>query len=73
MSLIRKKKSDLKKIGANDEGFRTKPAFVKKPGNEEDKRMKTLFKIRAYRRIKNEDMQEIWPDWTPELYSSQCV
>ena len=60
-------KSDFKKIGANDEGFRTKAVFVKRPGDLEDKRMNTLFKIRPYRRIKSEDMKDIWPDWTPQL------
>ena len=54
-------------MGANDEGFRTKAVFVKRPGDLEDKRMNTLFKIRPYRRIKSEDMKDIWPDWTPQF------
>ena len=51
-------------------GLELKPAFVKKPGNQEDKRMKNSLKLEPIEELKNEDMQEIWPDWTPELYSA---
>ena len=30
--------------------------------------MKKLYEIRPSRRIEKEDMEEIWPDWTPELF-----
>ena len=30
--------------------------------------MKRLYEIRPNRRITEDDMKEIWPEWTPELF-----
>ena len=61
-------KSDKNKIGANESGFRTKATFIKRPTDPDYPQMKKLYDIRPNRRIKEEDMNEIWPDWTPELF-----
>ena len=60
-------KSDKSKIGSNDEGFRTKAAFKKRPNEKDDDRMNKLYDIRPYRRITKEDMNNIWPEWTPDF------
>ena len=56
-------KRDNKKTGANSEGFRTKATFIKRPHDKYDERMEKLYKIRPQRRITEEDMKEIFPDW----------
>ena len=56
-------KRDNKKTGANSEGFRTKATFIKRPQDKYDERMEKLYKIRPQRRITEEDMKEIFPDW----------
>ena len=54
------------KIGNDGSGYRTRATFVKRPEDPEDKRMDELFSICPFRRINNDDMNRIWPDWTPE-------
>jgi Rps23 Pro-64 3,4-dihydroxylase Tpa1-like proline 4-hydroxylase len=56
-------KSSTDKVGANDDGYRTKATYVKRPQDEFDPRMEKLFRIRSQRRITSEDMNEIWSDW----------
>ena len=56
------------KVGNNGSGYRTKATFVKRPTDPEDERIKKLYEIRPHRRIEKEDMDKIWPDWTPELF-----
>jgi Rps23 Pro-64 3,4-dihydroxylase Tpa1-like proline 4-hydroxylase len=56
-------KSDVNKIGNDGSGYRTKATFIKRPQDVNDERMEKLYKIRPYRRIEKEDMNEIWPDW----------
>lgn len=53
------------KVGANESGYRTKATFVQRPCDKPDDRIKELMKIRPTRRITNEDMQRIWPEWKP--------
>jgi len=63
--LVNKKNEN--KIGNDGSGFRTKAAFIKRPIDEYDERIEALYKIRPYRRIEPEDMDKIWPAWTPEI------
>jgi hypothetical protein len=55
--------SSDKKIGDDGSGYRTKATFVKRPNDIYDERMEKLYKIRPFRRIEKEDMEEIWPEW----------
>ena len=65
--------SDLKndknvdKRGADENGFRTKAVFVKRPSDPYDERMEKLYAIRPHRLITSEDMKEIWNDWNITL------
>lgn len=61
-------KSDKNKFGADESGFRTKAAFIKRPTDPDYPKMKKLYEIRPNRRIEKEDMEEIWSDWTPEIF-----
>lgn len=60
--------SNESKIGNDGSGYRTKATFIKRPQDPEDERMEKLYEIRPHRRIEQEDMNKIWPDWTPELF-----
>lgn len=55
------------KLGADEDGYRKKAVFVKRPQDNYDERMEKLYKIRPYRRITESDMKELWPEWT--IYS----
>ena len=55
------------KLGADEDGYRKKAVFVKRPQDNYEERMEKLYKIRPYRRITESDMKEIWPEWT--IYS----
>jgi len=57
-------KSSINKYGSNKEGFREKAIFVKNPNDKFDERLEKLFKIRPFRLITKEDMNEIYPTWT---------
>jgi len=61
-------KSDKNKFGAVDNGYRLKASFIKRPQDPESEEMKKLYEIRPYRRITDDDMKEIWPDWNSELF-----
>jgi hypothetical protein len=56
------------KHGANEDGFRTKASFIKRPRDDEDARMEKLYAIRMHRRISTEDLDEIWPGWNAEEF-----
>ena len=56
-------KKNTNKLGANNDGYRKKAVFVKRPDDIYDERIEKLFKIRPYRRINKNDMNTIWPDW----------
>lgn len=66
ISPLKNKSNNLKK-GANSNGYRTKAVFVKRPHDPDDERMNKLFKIRPYRRITKNDMNEIWPEWNYKI------
>lgn len=59
-----KSKPIADKVGANETGYRTKATFVQRPCDSPDDRIKELMKIRPIRRITNQDMQRLWPEWT---------
>jgi Rps23 Pro-64 3,4-dihydroxylase Tpa1-like proline 4-hydroxylase len=61
-------KKDNNKFGSNKDGFRTKATFIKRPSDEDLIQMKKLYEIRPNRRITQDDMNEIWPEWSPELF-----
>lgn len=56
------------KIGNDGTGYRTKATFVKRPEDPNLSEMEELYNIRPKRRITSEDMERIWPEWTPELF-----
>ena len=56
-------KKDNKKLGSNSEGYRSKAVFIKRPQDKYDEKIKKLYKISPYRRITEEDMKEIFPEW----------
>lgn len=60
--------SDTGKYGANEEGYRTKASFIKRPQDPECEKMNQLYNIRMHRRIEKEDMQRIFPEWNPVDY-----
>lgn len=43
--------------------YRYKAKFVKRPFDPIDERMSKLYEIRANRRITDQDMLDIWPEW----------
>lgn len=47
----------------SDSMYRYKAKFVKRPFDPFDERMAKLYEIRANRRISEQDMKEIWPEW----------
>ena len=61
-------KSNNNKIGNNGSGYREKATFVKRPTDKDFKQLTKLYEIRPFRRIEKKDMEEIWKDWTPELF-----
>ena len=56
-------KSDKFKFGHDGSGYRTKSAFIKKPTDKHCDKMEKLYKIRPHRKITEQDMKNIWPDW----------
>lgn len=56
-------KSFTSKLGSNKNGFREKAVFIKRPHDPYDERMEKLYKIRPYRLITQNDIDEIYPDW----------
>ena len=54
---------DNNKVGTNSQGYRTKATFIKRPQDKYDEKMEKLYKIRPHRRITEEDMKEIFPEW----------
>nr|QFG74443.1 MAG: GDP-mannose 4,6 dehydratase [Megaviridae environmental sample] len=60
-------KENKNKIGNDGSGYRTKATFVKRPIDPEYPELEKLYEIRPHRRIENKDMDDIWPDWNPEI------
>lgn len=56
------------KFGNDGSGFRTKASYISTPNKDTPLQVKRLQEIRPHRRINPQDMKEIWPEWTPELY-----
>ncbi len=52
------KKEDIK-VGNNEEGYRVKAAFCKRPQDPESEIKNTLYKIRPYRLITQKDMEDL--------------
>ena len=61
-------KEDKNKIGNDGSGYRTKATFIKRPEDPDYPELKRLYEIRPKRRIEKEDLEKIWPEWTPELF-----
>jgi 3,5-epimerase/4-reductase len=61
-------KSDSIKFGAGNEGYRKKAAYIKRPNDPHYPQIKKLYDIRPFRRITENDMKEIWPEWNPVDY-----
>ena len=55
------------KKGCDDNGYRTKAVFMKRPNDPEDERMDKLYKIRPHRLITKDDMETIWKDWRVDV------
>jgi len=62
-----KNNKNINKKGADENGFRTKAVFTKRPSDIYDERMEKLYEIRPHRLITGEDMKEIWNDWNITL------
>ena len=58
---------DTSKIGSDSLGYRNRATFKQTNNSEYDERIEKLCKIRPNRRITEEDMNEIWPEWTLEI------
>jgi len=61
-------KPSKSKFGGDVIGYRTKAAFIKRPSDPDLEQMKKLYKIRPYRRITKDDMDNIWPEWDPSVF-----
>ena len=46
-----------------EELYRKKAKYTKRPSDKYDKNIEELYKIRAYRRITKEDMEKYFPNW----------
>jgi Rps23 Pro-64 3,4-dihydroxylase Tpa1-like proline 4-hydroxylase len=60
-------KSNKNKVGSNSNGFREKAAFSLRPSDKKDERILKLLSIRPFRRISEEDMEKIYPEWDKNL------
>ena len=67
ISPLTTKSQDIK-FGNDGTGYRTKAAFIKRPDDPNLPQMEKLYNIRPHRRIEKKDMDEIWPEWNPELF-----
>lgn len=63
-------KSELNygKFGNDGSGYRTKAAFIKRPQDPDLPQLQKLYDIRPKRRISEEDMKKIWPEWDPSIF-----
>jgi hypothetical protein len=55
------------KFGNDGTGYRTKATFLKRPQDLYNEKIEKLYKIRPHRRIEQKDLDEICPEWSPEL------
>ena len=56
-------KDDDKKIGNDGTGYRKKATYVKRPEDEYNEKIDKLYKIRPFRRLEKEDLDNIYPEW----------
>ena len=56
------------KHGNDGSGHRTKATYRQIPSEIYNTKIQQLLKIRPFRRIEQEDMDRIWPEWTPEEF-----
>jgi hypothetical protein len=55
--------NNLDKYGNNGSGYRLKAAFIKRPQDKYCEKIDKLYKIRPFRRITEEDLKNIYPEW----------
>ena len=55
--------SPLNSNKKEEDEYRKKAKFVKRPGDPYDKNMEELYEIRRYRRITKDDLQVLFPHW----------
>lgn len=56
------------KQGNDGSGHRTKATYRQIPSEPFNNKIQQLLKIRPLRRIEQEDMDRIWPEWNPDDY-----
>lgn len=56
------------KYGNDGSGHRTKATYIQVPNEPYNDKIQQLIKIRPFRRIEKEDMEQIWAEWTPEEF-----
>lgn len=61
-------KADTNKYGNDGSGHRTKATYIQNPNEQYNDKIQQLIKIRPFRRIEKEDMEQIWPEWNPEEF-----
>ena len=61
-------KHSKNKIGNDGSGYRTKATFIKRPKDTHLPQMVKLYKIRPIRRITENDIEDIWPEWNSKDY-----
>ena len=56
------------KYGNDGSGHRTKATYRQIPSEPYNHKIQQLLEIRPLRRIEQEDMERIWPEWNPEEF-----
>lgn len=56
------------KVGDDGSGYRKKATFVYRPDEVNKERIEPFLKIRPLRRITDEDIQQLWPEWNQNDY-----
>jgi hypothetical protein len=59
---------DNNKKGSDESGYRLKAYYTKRPTDGNDERLEQLYKIRPFRLISKNDINEIWENWNAEEY-----
>lgn len=55
--------SNIKKLGSNDEGYRTKATYVPRPCDTITSGLQMIYDIRPFRRITSKDLLKYIPEW----------
>ena len=61
-------KPNLSNYGVDSSGYRTKASFIKRPSDPDYPQLQKMYYIRPNRRITNEDILNIWPEWNSDLF-----